>query len=158
MSFSASLVRVLPMVVASRRVAGDPHHVSRAFLEVAEWLKERELITRPWIGVFDDVAGGGTHVDPHSGQMHGEVWIPFEGEARGDGQVEVRAVEAHTVASALHQGDVSRVGDTVRELKSWMKSMGLRGAARHRQIYLRVVAGAPTDQGWETEVQIPLAE
>jgi len=129
--------------------------MSRAFLEVADWLKERELPTHAWIGVFEDTPQSGTYVDPQTGRMNGEVRIPFEGDARGDGRVEVRRFEEQTVASAMHREALSTIGETVRGLRHWMHVQGLRGASHHLQIYLKV-PGPAAESGWETEVQIPV--
>ena len=150
MQITGALRTTHPLVAACLRCAGDAHEIGRAFLEVADWLKERELPTKAWIGVFEDTVRSGTWVDPHTGRMSGEVRIPFEGDARGDGRIEVRSFEAQTVASALHHGELSTIGATVRGLRDWLRSQGLRGATHHMQIYMK------SGPEWETEVQIPV--
>ncbi|HET6371712.1 MAG TPA: GyrI-like domain-containing protein [Candidatus Polarisedimenticolia bacterium] len=142
------------MVVACKRYSGDAQVVSKTFLDVAEWLKHREMAMAPWIGVYDDGRDPESYVDPETRQMHGEVWIPFSGEARGDATVEVRRIEPQRVAAAIHRGDTSHVGETVRALKRWVRSQGLRPAPCHRQIYLKAVPGRPDES--QTEVQVPL--
>lgn len=144
------------MVVAALDVAGSAREVSEAFLEVAEWLRARELPAGPWIGLFEDTQDQDTYVDVVTGAMRGQVWIPFTGEARGDGRITVKRIEAQRVATTVHEGDIARVGETVRELKSWLRQQGLRGAGCHRQVYLKVVPGAASGAGWETVVQIPI--
>ncbi|HKY31202.1 MAG TPA: GyrI-like domain-containing protein [Candidatus Polarisedimenticolia bacterium] len=140
------------MVVAAARFEGTAAQAGEAFLRVAEWLKQRELPAHPWIGVYEDASDPDTYVEPDTGRMRGEVWIPFHGEARGDGLVEVRRIEPERVAFTVHEGDPSTVGATVRALKEWCRRQGLRPAGRHRQIYLHVAPGA----AWRTEVQIPI--
>lgn len=156
MSPEFSIRRTRPMVVACAACAGDATSFSRAFLEVADWLKARELPTHAWIGVFHDSRDPATYVDPGTGRMGGEIWIPFEGEARGEGRIEVRRLAEERIATALHRGDTATIGETVRALKTWIRSQGLKPADHHRQVYRKVVPGHPEDPGWETEIQIPI--
>jgi DNA gyrase inhibitor GyrI len=143
-----------PMVVACLKFSGDARQVSQAFIEVAEWLRLRELRTSAWIGVYDDAGDGETYVDPDTREMHGEVRIPFEGSARGDGRIEVRRWEPQLVAVCIHHGDTSDIGDTVRITRRWARARGMRLASQHHQLYLKAVPGKPEES--ETEVQIPL--
>lgn len=143
-----------PMVVACLKFSGDARQVSQAFIEVADWLRLRELKTLAWIGVYRDAGQGDSYVDPDTREMQGEVRIPFEGEARSDGRIEVRRLEPQLVAVCIHNGDTSEIGDTVRVVKQWARAQGLRLADHHHQLYLKVVPGKPRES--ETEVQIPL--
>ena len=149
-----SITTTRPMVVACLKFSGDARQVSQAFIEVAEWLRLRELKTLAWIGVYDDAGDGDTYVDPDTREMRGEVRIPFEGEARADGRIEVRRLEPQLVAACIHHGDTSDIGDTVRVIKQWARARGVRLADHHHQLYLKVVPGKPRES--ETEVQIPL--
>ncbi len=145
-----------PIVVASLDVAGTAREVSEAFLEVDGWLRERGLPAGPWIGLFEDTNDPDTYVDSATGAMRGQVWIPFSGDAHGDDRITVKRIEAQRVATTVHEGDIARIGETVRALKAWIRSEGLRGAGCHRQVYLKVVPGAAAGAGWETVVQIPI--
>lgn len=98
-----------------------------------------------------------------------EVCEPVSPSSEGEGTVVIRELPgAETMACLLHEGDFATIGETYGALLAWIEANGYRIVGPNREVYLRVVAGSPSDVEYPadyftnnpderlTEVQFPV--
>ena len=86
-----------------------------------------------------------------------EVCEPITGPLGESSRVKVRDLPAAEVASAVHRGPYTTLGETIEAVVRWTEANGYRVVGPEREIYLQPGrAGSQTDPETVTEVQFPV--
>jgi effector-binding domain-containing protein len=86
-------------------VAAIGDDMGRLLGEVIEWVMKRGLqMAGPPFAIYYS-----SPEDMARGEMEFDVGIPFIGEARGEGKIEIKKFPAHEVLSAIHKGPPNQI-------------------------------------------------
>ncbi len=86
-----------------------------------------------------------------------EVCEPIASTLSESRRVKVRELPAAEVASAVHRGPYTTLGETIQAVVKWTEANGYRVVGPEREIYLQPGrAGSQTDPETVTEVQFPV--
>jgi len=86
-----------------------------------------------------------------------EVCEPIAGALEETARVRVRPLPPAEVASAVHRGPYTTLGETIEAVVRWTEANGYRIVGPEREIYLQPGrAGSQTDPETVTEVQFPV--
>lgn len=121
------------------------------FEEIEEWLRRKQLkIAGPLFGWFFD--------NPEkvpARKLRSEVGIPFKGEAKPEGQIEIKETPAQDVLYVIHKGPYPDVGPAYSALFQHAQEKGYTVLGCPMEIYLNDPGQVPESE-LLTEVQLPI--
>jgi len=145
------LKKTKPMQVATTTHVGSYTEIGRLYGEIAKWLGQKRLrITGPPFGWFYD--------DPEevpTEKLRSEVGFPFKGEAKPEGNINIKKVPAQEVLSIVHKGPYREVGTAYAALFQYAEEKGFAPLGCPMEIYLNDPAKVPESE-LLTEIQLPI--
>lgn len=145
------LKKTEPMQVAIISHVGPYGEAGKHYVEIAKWLKQKQLkITGPPLGWFYD-----NPEDVPANKLRSDVGIPFQGEAKPEGKIQIKKVPAQEVLYAMHKGPYREVGPTYAALFQYAKEKGYVPLECPIEIYLNDPAQVKESE-LLTEVQLPV--
>jgi len=137
--------------VASISYEGPVEDMGELIGELAGWLMNKGLqITEPPFVVYYTSP---MEVAPE--KMEYEVGIPFEGEANGDGMINIKIMPQHQALSTIYQGPYQGVGSAYGMMMEHIRKYGYEIIGVPREIYLNSPQEVPETE-LLTEIQFPI--
>lgn len=139
------------MQVAVISHVGPYSEAGKLYVEIAKWLKEKNLeITGPPLGWFYD---NPEEVPAH--KLRCEIGFPFKGEAKAEGNIEIKEVPRQEVLYTTHTGPYREVGPAYAALFQYAKEKSYIPAGCPIEVYLNDPAKVPESR-LLTEIQLPI--
>lgn len=143
--------KIESMQIAIISHVGPYGEVSTLYQEIMEWLKQKQLkIAGPPLGWFYD---NPEEVPAH--KLRSDVGIPFEGEAKPEGNIKIKKTSAQEVLYTVHKGPYIEVGSAYGALFQQAREKGYISLGCPMEIYLNDPAKVK-ESDLLTEVQLPI--
>jgi len=137
--------------VASISYVGSVEDMGELIGELAGWIMNKGLqITEPPFVVYYTSP---MEVAPE--KMEYDVGIPFEGEAKGDGRINIKIMPQHQALSTIYQGPYQGVGSAYGMMMEHIMKDGYEIIGAPREIYLNSPQEVPETE-LLTEIQFPI--
>ena len=157
MNTEAKIRKTEPMTVAFISMKGSLSLINSAFGKLYTFVAEEGFIPAvPPSRIYFNVPG-----QVPDQELKWELRVPIAGicdpsepDAKGLG---FRCLEETTVASIIHRGPFSTIGDTYNKLKSWIASNGYKVAGPCEEVYLTEPGNTPPAE-LMTEVRFPVSK
>jgi len=131
---------------------GPYDKVGPLFEELFEWLKKKGIEpSGPSFGIYYD--------DPEKTppeKCRYEIGFPIDKDIEGDERVEIKTYSPVEVATILHQGPYSTIGEKWGEICQWVEREGYEWAGPGREVYIKCPGTVSSEQELLTEIQIPI--
>ena len=145
------LKKTEPKQVATITHVGIYAEVSKLYQEIINWLRQKRLkIIGPPFGWFYD---NPQEVPAH--KLRSEVGIPFEGEAKPEGNIKIKEIPAQEVLYTIHKGPYKEVGSAYAALFKHANEKGYIPRGCPMEIYLNDPAKVKESE-LLTEVQLSI--
>jgi len=140
-----------PMQVATISHVGSYGEISKLYEEIIKWLRKKRLkITGPPFGWFYD---NPEEVPAH--KLRSEVGIPFEGEAKPEGNIKIKQTPVQEVLYTIHKGPYREVGPAYAALFQHAYGKSYVPSGSPMEIYLNDPSKVPETE-LLTEIQLPI--
>jgi AraC family transcriptional regulator len=157
MNTEAKIRKTEPMTVAFIAMEGSLSLINSAFGKLYTFVAEEGFIPAvPPSRIYFNVPG-----QVPDQELKWELRVPIAGicdpsepDAKGLG---FRCLEETTVASIIHRGPFSTIGDTYNKLKSWIASNGYKVAGPCEEVYLTEPGNTPPAE-LMTEIRFPVSK
>ena len=91
--------------------------------------------------------------------LDAEVGVYLKNAVPAPEGLQIRELPAITVASTVHHGAFSRIGEAYGELLRWIEANGYRIAGATREIFLHIVPPVTREnESYVTEIQVPVSK
>jgi len=145
------LKKTEPMQVATMSYVGPYGEVGKLYQEIINWLRQKQLkIIGPPFGWFYD---NPEKVPAH--KLRSEVGIPFEGEAKPEGNIKIKKIPATEVVCTMHKGPYNEVGPVYAALFKHANEKGYIPQGCPMEIYLNDPAKVKESE-LLTEIQLSI--
>jgi len=145
------LKKTEPMQIATISHIGPYSEAGKLYQEIMKWLKQKQLkITGAPLGWFYD---NPEKVPAH--KLRSEVGIPFKGEAKPEGNIQIKKIPAQDVLYTMHKGPYREVGPAYAALFQYASEKGYIPQGCPMEIYLNDPAKVKESE-LLTEVQAPI--
>jgi effector-binding domain-containing protein len=140
-----------PVQAAIISHVGPYGEATKLYQEIAKWLMQKHLtISGPPFGWFYD---NPEKVPAH--KLRSEVGIPFEGEAKPEGNIKIKKIPAEEALSTMHKGPYREVGPAYTALFKYANEKGYTPIGNPIEIYLNDPAKVKEEE-LLTEIQLPI--
>jgi len=96
------------------------------------------------------------YLDMKDGQFHVEAGIPLVEPADGEGEIEAATLPGGDVASTVHTGPYSALGQAHEAVRSWAAENGREPVGGSWEVYLTDPGEEPDENNWKTAVFLAL--